>query len=288
MIYLLNCLRWLFRPVFWLPAPAAIYLMNQAGELTYQITRLTPIKKTTANNFRMVFPSADANLLADKLLRNVGHSIFEIICAPYFQKNHLDRITKIVGLENLDLALAKRKGAILLSMHSGNYELINVVLAARGYHMTAVMKSPPGDKLYQFLNRSRSAKGSRLINILDGNMYRECLQALAHDRCVGILVDTGALEGRYETMPFLGHQVPIATGWTTLAQRAEAPIVPIFSKREGGQVVLVIGEPLTLYRDNKAEVMESVRKFYEHMVKSHPDQWAIFLNEHEVKRMMGK
>lgn len=288
MIYLLNFLRWTFCPVFWLPAPAALYLMNLAGELTYQIARLTPIKRTTARNFKMVFPAADADLLADKLLRNAGHAVFEIICAPYFRKSHLDRITRISGLENLDVALAKRKGAICLSMHSGNYELTAAMLAARGYHMTAVMKSPPGDKLYQFLDRSRLYKGSKLINILDGNMYRECLQALARDRCVGILVDTGALEGRHEMMTFLGQRVPIATGWTTLAQRSEAPVVPFFSKREGDHVVFVIGEPHNIYRDNKAEVMEQIRKFYENMIKAHPDQWAIFLNEHEVKRMMGK
>ncbi len=288
MIYLLNFLRWSMRPVFWLPAPLAIAIMRLAGEATYRIARLTPVRAMVVRNFKMVLPRADAPELAEKALRNAGHAAFEIICAPYFQKSHLERITKVVGLENLDVALAKRKGAVCLSLHSGNYELTAAVLASRGYHLTTVMKSPPGDKLYAFLDRSRLYHGSRLINILDGNMYRECLQALARDRCVGILVDTGALEGKHEMMPFLGHQVPIATGWTTLAQRAEAPVVPFFSKREDGKVVFIIGEPQTIYGDTKAAVMEHVRKFYENMVANHPDQWALFLNEHEVKRMLGQ
>ncbi len=288
MIYLLNFLRWLMRPVFWLPAPLAVYIMRLAGETTYRIARLTPVRSMVVRNYQMVLPGANADELAEKALHNAGHAAFEIICAPYFRKSHLERITKVVGLENLDVALAKRQGAVCLSLHSGNYELTAAVLASRGYHLTTVMKSPPGDKLYAFLDRSRLYHGSRLINILDGNMYRECLQALSHDRCVGILVDTGALEGKHEMMPFLGHQVPIATGWTTLAQRAEAPVVPFFSKREDGKVVFIIGEPLTIYSDTKAEVMEHVRKFYENMVANHPDQWALFLNEHEVKRMLGK
>ncbi|MDD5593563.1 MAG: lysophospholipid acyltransferase family protein [Candidatus Margulisbacteria bacterium] len=288
MIYLLNFLRFIGRFVFWLPAPAAIYLMELAGEITYRIARLTPFQRTVANNFKLVFPDADHWQLADRALRNAGHSIFEIICAPYFKKTHLDRITRVIGIENLDAALAQRKGAICLSLHSGNYELIAALLSSRGYHLTTVMKSPPGDRLYQFLDRSRLYHGSKLINILDGDMYRECLQALARHRCVGILVDTGAMEGRHEMMPFLGHQVPIATGWTALAQRSEAPVVPIFSKREGDKVVFEIGEPRVIHRDNKAQVMAEVRDFYEHKVKAHPDQWAIFLNEHEVKRMMGQ
>jgi KDO2-lipid IV(A) lauroyltransferase len=262
--------------------------MRLAGEAVYRLARLTPFRKTVAANYKMVFPEANADELAERALRNAGHAIFEIICAPYFNKGHLDRVTKVSGLENLDLALAQRKGAVCLSMHSGNYELISATLAALGYHMTAVMKSPPGDKLYAFLDRSRRYQGSQLINILDGNMYRECLQALAKGRCVGLLVDTGALEGRHEMLPFLGHRVPIATGWTTLAQRAAAPVVPFFSRREGGQVILVIGEPCYIHSDNKSEVREHIRKFYETMVRAHPDQWAIFLNEHEVKRMMGR
>jgi len=288
MIYFFNFLRWIFRPVFWLPAPLAINIMRLAGELTYQIARLTPIRKTVANNFKMVLPDADPHKLADRSLSNAGYSIFEIICAPYFKRRHVDRVIKVIGIENLDAALAERKGAICLCMHSGNYELLAVMLASHGYHLTSVMKAPPGDPLYKFLNPSRLYKGSKLINILDGNMYRECLQALARHRCVGILVDTGAREGRHEMMPFLGHKVPVATGWTTLAQRSEAPVVPFFSKREGDKVVFVIGEPLHVYRDNKAKMMEAVRKFYENMVKSHPDQWAIFLSEPEVKRMLGQ
>jgi hypothetical protein len=50
----------------------------------------------------------------------------------------------------------------------------------------------------------------------------------------------------------------------------------------------VIGAPLYIYSDNKAAVMETIRRFYEHLVELHPDQWAIFLNEHEVKRMLGR
>lgn len=288
MIYFLRLLRFKFRLIFFLPVPAALYFMHLASEITYYLARLTPIRKKVIYYFQLVFPSANHSDLADKLLKNVAYAIFEIICAPFFKQRHLDRIIKVVGLENLDLALAQRKGAICLSLHSGNYELTAAVLASRGYHLTTVMKSPPGDQLYQFLNRSRLYRGSRLINILDGDMYRACLRELAKQRCVGILVDTGAMEGRHEMMPFLGHQVPIATGWTALAQRSGAPVVPFFSKREGQKVVFTIGQHYTIDRNNKAEVMEIIRDFYERMIKAHPDQWAIFLNEHEVKRMLGK
>ena len=286
MIFLLNLLQRLFRPVFFLPAGVAVYIMRLKAEAVFQIARLTGLKKTVTINFAKTFPQADAPALADKLLKNISLSIFEMICLPYFKKSHFNKISSIIGLENLDKALAERKGAICLSMHTGNYELVPAALAVRGYHLTSIVKSPPDDPYFEFINRSRRFHGTKLINVLEDNMYREALQALARDRCVGVLVDTGALEGRHEIMPFLGHKVPIATGWITLAQRSEAPVLPFFSKREGNKVVITIGEPVHIYRDNKDEVVETIRKHYENLIKNHPEQWAIFINEQEVKRML--
>ena len=170
-------------------------------------------------------------------------------------------------------------------MHAGNYELIPTALAGRGYHLTSILKAPPRDPLFAIVNRSRSYRGTKLINVLEDNMYQEAIRALSHDRCVFILIDTGALESRHEIISFLGKKVPIATGWLTLAQRSGAPVIPCLSKREGEKLMITCGEPLTVHLENKKEVIETIRKFYENFIRSNPEQWAIFLNEYETKRM---
>ena len=285
MITALKSLRFLFSFVYKLPVSAALYLTRLAGELTFQIARLTSIRGTTAKNIERVFPEANGEQLAARLLRNVGLAIFELLAVPFFQTEHFERLCRIEGRENLDLALAKRRGVLFLMMHIGNYELIPALLSSLDYRFNSILKATD-DPLFALLNQSRGYKGGRLINVLEVDMYRESIKALSHNEIVGILVDTGALEGKHEMMPFLGRSVPIATGWLTLAERSGAAILPAYSKREGDKIVLHISEPLHVYRDNRHEVKRLVSQFYEAFIQAHPEQWAIFLNTHEVNRML--
>jgi len=262
-----------------------ICCMRLAGEAVYWISRLTPIKNSVAKNIRLLFPEADSQCLADKLLRNVSHSIFEIICAPLFKKEHFKHVGKINGLENIDLGLSKGNGILLLMMHTGNYELTPALLTSRGYRMNSILKAPD-NFLFKIVNRCRSWGGGKLINVLKDDMYHDSLRALAGNEIVLILIDTGALEGRHETIEFLGMKVPAATGWLTLAQRSKASVVPAFSKREDGKVVLTLGEPLTVNADNREEIVLKVGQLYEKFIKDHPEQWIILLNEYETRRMV--
>ncbi len=286
MIGLIKTLQYLFRLVFRLPAGTALGIMRLAGRALYRIARLTPIRKTVMANLRRIIPDCDAAPLAEKLLQNFSLSVFEFLCSPYFRAEHFERVCKLSGTDNIDLALTGRKGALLLSMHTGNYEIVPAALAARGYRVSSILKAPSGDPLFKLLNRIRSYKGTEIINVTEGNMYRHALQALARNRCVCTLVDTGALEGRHEMIRFLGKRVPVATGWLALAQRSGAPVVPVLIKRDGDQVAFSIGEPLAVTRDNREEIMRRVGALFENFIRNHPDQWGIFLNEQETRRMI--
>ena len=100
MSILIRILQIKFYWIFRLPAAAAIYLMHFAAELVFQIARLTPLKRTVAQNLTLLFPNIDAEACSDKLLRNVAYSVLEIICTPFFKEKHIGKICKIVGEEN--------------------------------------------------------------------------------------------------------------------------------------------------------------------------------------------
>jgi len=286
MIIFHKFIQWIFSFIFKLPPIASIYLMRFAGEMTYRIALLTRLKKHVAGNLRLLFPEKPADELADRLLHNVAYSIFELLCVQFFTPSHFKRIVKIEGLEKLDLALAERKGAIFATMHTGNYELIPIYIASLGYRFAAIMKSPPGDPVFGLINRIRSSKGVKLINVAEDNMYQESMRELARNRVVGITIDTGALEGRHEIFPFLGRKLPVATGWLALAQRSQAPIIPVYSKREGKKLIITLGDPLVVQSNNREEVMVKLGHFFENFIRSHPEQWAMFLNDYETKRMV--
>ena len=202
IIYALaRSLQYCFSFIFFLPAGLAVYLMRLAGNLAYQVARTSPVRAMTARNIRAFFPNAEAEKLADKLLRNIGLSIFEVLCTPFFGSSHLKLVCEVKGLKNIDLAQAKRKGVLVLAMHVGNYELTPTILRERGYRVSSILKASR-DLLLRLVNRSRAYKGIQLINVAEADMYREALRALAADRCVYLLIDTGALESRHELINF--------------------------------------------------------------------------------------
>ncbi|MBU1867431.1 MAG: lysophospholipid acyltransferase family protein [Candidatus Margulisbacteria bacterium] len=278
---LLKLLRFKLRLIFWLPAPLAVYLMRFAAELVYQIARLTPARNMVAQNYEMFFPGIDGKAKADLLLRNISYSILELLSLPFFKAEHFDRVVKVEGLENIDLALAKRNGGLFLTMHTGNYEIVPAYLSSLGYNVTSIVKAP-NDPLFKLINEARTAHGTRLINVLDSNMYLESIKILSDNQIVGLLLDTGANEGRHDELEFLGRKMPVATGWLTLAQRSKAEIVMCLSRRVGNKVVINFQSPFHLDREKKEEALGRIRNYFETFVKNHPEQWGIFLFKDEI------
>ncbi|MGB9613506.1 MAG: hypothetical protein ACPL4K_04965, partial [Candidatus Margulisiibacteriota bacterium] len=116
MTIILTVIQLILRAIFLLPPPTALFLMYFWAEIIYKISLLTPLQSIVASNISLFFPEADGKLLARKLLRNFSYSIFELLCFPFFDESHLQIMVKCQNLENVDWALAERKGAIIASM----------------------------------------------------------------------------------------------------------------------------------------------------------------------------
>ena len=273
------------RIIFLLPAKAAIFLMRFAGEIIFQIARLTPIKRTTANNIKAFFPGLNYDLLADRALKNVSYAIFEVLSLPFFNAKHFSILSKVIGKENLDLALRKGKGALIVSMHTGNYEIVPSILASNKYKVNSILKADE-NPIFTFLEPSRSHGGVKLINILKDDMYKESLNALKNNEVVCLMLDTGASEGRHIEIDFLGKKVIVASGWITLAKRAECEVVPVFCRREKDKIIVQIDKPLTIKKATEEENMWEIKEYFEMHIRQSPDQWLMFINDQETKRML--
>jgi lauroyl/myristoyl acyltransferase len=260
--------------------------MYSAAWLTQAIAKATRLKKMTADNIKLVLPESDAPQLAEKLISNVSYSIYEVLCQPFFRKQHFQSILRWEGLENLENALKDKKGAIMLTMHAGNYELLSVGLANLGYKMNAVLRASENDPIFQIVNQCRSHSGVNLINVIDKDMFKEAVKILGRNELIGLLADTGALESRHMFYNFLGKEVPVATGWLTLAQRANCAIIPILARREGRINIATLYEPLKITKSTREDVMQKSLKIFEDFIKQNPDHWAFFLNSYETRRMV--
>ncbi len=281
---LVKLIQTLFWVIFFLPAVIALNIMYAAAETLYQIARRTRFKRTVTNNVRMVLPQSDTEHIADRLIKNISYSVFEVICAPFFKNKHFHRIFGVKGIADLEHAMENKKGVVMITLHAGNYELIPNVLTNLGYQMNSILRASD-DPLFKIVNRTRALGGIHLINIVKEDMYQESLKALKRNEIVILLADTGALESRHLFYKFLGKEVPVATGWLTLAQRAECPVVIALAKREGKRSLLTLYEPFKVGKD-RDEAMRKAGKIFEDFILENPQEWALFLNEFETKRMV--
>lgn len=286
MIFLIKLLQFIFRLIFLLPSKIALAIMYACAWLLQAIIKLTPIKRMIKENVKKVFPDSQAKKIANRLIRNSAYAVFEIMCLPFLKHKHLESVVKVNGLNNIKEALAKGKGTILLTMHTGNYELCVLPLTKLGYKINGVVRSTK-DPIFKIIDQSRKATGIRLINVLEKDMYQATLKLLEKNEFVILLADTGALESRHETRKFLGHNVPVATGWLTLAQRAGCTILPCLAKKDGPNNELTICPPLVIKKETRQESEDQIMKVFEDFIKANPEQWAMFWNTYETNRMVN-
>lgn len=245
------------------------------------ITRLSRYKKTVAKNISLVLPESNANKTADNLIKNTSYSLLEVLCIPFWRKKHFAKIIIWQGLENIK----PDKGAIILTIHAGNYEIMPTALAYKGFKMNTVLRATD-DPVFKIINKSRATGRVKLINILEDDMYKESIKAVEQNELVFLLADTGALESRHEMVDFLGRKVAAATGWLTLAQRTGCPVIPAIAVRAGKKIVMTFYPALEVTKETRESAKQTALEIFEGFVKQNPDQWAMFLNEFETKRMI--
>ena len=102
-------------------------------------------------------------------------------------KEYIKRRLCFGNLHCIDEALAKGKGAIILTAHIGNWELGGVGMALSGYQIGAVALPHRHKSVDNFFNLQRQEKG--LIVMPLGRAARGCLKLLQKNNIVALVGD---------------------------------------------------------------------------------------------------
>jgi KDO2-lipid IV(A) lauroyltransferase len=252
-----------------LPARALFRLARVKGMMT---SLLSQTRRQVRAQLRHCF--GETNSEAE--LRRIARRYFQFAEAnaivgfwPQLRSFNGSDACRIEGLEHLDAALERGKGAILLSFHLGYTRLIKPVLRARGYPVLLVGTARQRDRLTSAAGRRwprRVARrhASRLeglvrwrllrlpMRIPDGDIepginIRPVLAALARNEVVCVLAD-GKRAGAQLSGRVLGIQTGISPGVFSIAAASEAVLLPAFvvdaSERVGAALQLEISPPL--------------------------------------------
>ncbi len=232
-------------------------------------------KKIALNNLNKIFPdktNQDKRRILSAMYRNFGKTTAEI----YF--GDLEKLSKkidIQGWDNLEKAIALKKGVLLASLHIGNWESAGLYISQ--YHKISVIYKSLRNRFFDdFNNRLRERNGVKLINIKSSLI--SIIKLLKQNYIVTILIDQNARK-KGELIDFLGYEASTYTGISRLALKTNTPIVPAISIRQKNCRLLLIFEEIINAESFKnsenpiLDLLSHISKKLEKYILEYPEQW---------------
>lgn len=217
--------------------------------------------------------------MAQRSLRNFFRSCVELLIAIESSDDAMRKQITLVGRENLDAALAKGNGVLVLSAHLGNFFLVGSRLAVEGYATSVLVNQPRGGSFAKLVDAYRLKIRQQTIHARPRREALRELSGILRKNQLAIVIVDEFRNGSGVEVPFFGGTVISRRGPATLALRTGAAIVPVYLIRQPDDGLKLIVEPeLELDRSAKGstEVHENtarVARWLERTVRDNPDQW---------------
>ena len=262
-----------------LPRSIGLFLGRQIGRLGYALARGR--RRMTLENLESAFGGEKSHReireIARSSYQHLGMNLVEFLRLPSVDGPAVERLVTISGRENLDSALTKGKGALLLSAHLGNWDLMGTAVVHAGYPLTLITKVSRNEAVNRIWMEYRTEQG---IGLLSGRgVMKESLMHLAKGGALGFVLDQNARRSEGVFVPFFGRQACTLTSLAILARRKGTPVVPVHTYRENQFHRVVIGkpldhEPLPDGDDDIRERTAGYMRWTEEVIRSHPEQWT--------------
>jgi KDO2-lipid IV(A) lauroyltransferase len=187
-------------------------------------------------------------------------------------------------LENKGLAaeaLSSNQGVLVLGFHYSNWEIMGIASFLLQREIVALARPLKGRiKLDGFLNHLRSSTGLTMIPNRD--TARDVIRLLRERRMVAFLGDQREKRSKAVWVEFFGKEVPTSKGIVALAMKTGAPVIPIYSRRDGFlRYTIICEDPLNIERKGatKDELISrnarTVNAVLERVVAAHPEEWFL-------------
>ena len=225
------------------------------------------------SNFGAVAPqtSRDAAALVRGAFRSHHLLALEFLRASSLSAERLDSAVAIHGLPALREALARGRGAILVTTHVGNWEVL--ALAARAAEIE--IDTVAGVQFHPLVSAAvRGVKERGNVHV-HGPDPKRLLRALSEGRAVVLHLD-GGFVGRGVDVPLFGRRAWIARGPLVLAARSGAPVLPLAVRRaEPFRFEAEIGGAWPEEEIARDGALLLARELERQVLRA-PEQWALF------------
>ncbi|MDQ2069615.1 LpxL/LpxP family Kdo(2)-lipid IV(A) lauroyl/palmitoleoyl acyltransferase [Natronospira bacteriovora] len=222
----------LLRLAILLPYSAQLRVGRGLGRLMQKLAGRR--QRVAEYNLRTCFPEWSEEK-RQQLIREhfeaLGIAMFEIGMCWWASDRRLRKLVQIEGLEHLDAALEKGKGAILLSAHFTTLEIGGRLLSLyRPFHL---MYRPNRNELLEYISKNR--REAHFEKAIPRDAVRELLKSLKQNRTVWYAPDQGYQGANSVTVPFFGVPAPTNPATHRLARISGATVMPFWVERLPGK-----------------------------------------------------
>ena len=194
-------------------------------------------------------------------------------------RRRLRATVNVDGLDNLREALCDGRGAVVVSAHIGDFEIMGAWLAQTFGARLVVPVSEVRPTLRQwFFDHVRRDCGLTLVRETDLQL-RDVVRELRQGSLVVLMLDRRP-GGPGLTLDLMDKPAAVSRAACVFARRADVAVVPIAGElRPDGRRVLHIGTPARpgdAARGRPAEVlMQTVCSPLEDLIRARPEQWHL-------------
>jgi KDO2-lipid IV(A) lauroyltransferase len=242
-------------------------------------------RRNTQRNYRRVLRDAsprEVARVARASLVNYFRYLADFIRFP--DRTQMDLAAAVAPddcFEQLDGALERGRGAVVVCTHFGNWDVGAGGAAARGFPITVVAETFRDRRLDRAVRAMRERLGMKIIKLESAGP--SLMRTLRNNGVLALLIDR-PLDGRGVRVDFFGEPVEVPAGPARLALRTGAALVPTAFVRTGryGERVTPLtdfGIDCAATGDEDADirrVTQAIMHAHEGFIRAHPDQWYMF------------
>jgi KDO2-lipid IV(A) lauroyltransferase len=213
--------------------------------------------------------------LAVAVLAHFGRAIADLILGPRLWAGAGPRV-EVEGAEHFAALARAGRGFLAVTLHMGSYEVGGMLVAQLGQRALVVYHRDPAS----FFDRLRSRQRRRfpLEEIAIDRSPFFAVPLLRHLESGGVVLMAGELAAAARGAPygFLDGQARFSPWPARLAAAAGAPILPVFTLREGEGYRVCIEAPIRVETEGEeAAAMRRLVAIFEGYVRRHPEQWLM-------------
>jgi len=239
------------------------------------------LRRTIGDNLRHVIgwdvDNANLQRAIRNVLRNAAKNYFDLIKFPRMKMSEIESLINVHGWKNLEDAINRGKGVILVSAHLGSFDMTAQVLVARAVKTTALVETQEPPALLNHVISLRKSKGLTIVPNQTG-VLRLLIKKLKNGEVVGFLCDRD-IDGDGQESSFFGEATTLPAGAVRIAMRTGSAIVPCFNlRREDNRYDIYFEPALDIAgKGNDAVVknMEQLIRVLERFISSCPEQWVV-------------